>query len=116
MKSLEDIRQRAAAFAAERDWQQFQSPKNLAMALSVEVSELLEHFQWLSEAQSRELDAEQLQAVADEIADVQLYLVRLADELGVDILQAVARKAVLNEAKYPADQVRGSAKKYDRYK
>ncbi|NNM12456.1 MAG: nucleotide pyrophosphohydrolase, partial [Pseudomonadales bacterium] len=82
----------------------------------VEVSELLEHFQWLSEAQSRELDAEQLQAVADEIVDVQLYLVRLADELGVDILQAVARKVVLNEAKYPAEQVRGSAKKYDRYK
>lgn len=115
MKTLEDIRERAARFALERDWQQFQSPKNLAMALSVEVAELLEHFQWLGEAQSRELDARQLQRVAEEIADVQLYLVRIADELGIDILQAVARKVEINEKKYPAGQVRGSAKKYSDY-
>jgi NTP pyrophosphatase (non-canonical NTP hydrolase) len=115
MKTLEDIRQRAAKFADDRDWQQFQSPKNLAMALSVEVAELLEHFQWLTEAQSKSLEPETLAEVADEIADVQLYLVRLADELNIDIAQSVANKADKNELKYPVDKVKGSAKKYTRY-
>lgn len=115
MKSLDDIRKRSAQFAAERDWQQFQSPKNLAMALSVEAAELLEHFQWLGEQESRSLPAGNLEAVAQEIADVQLYLVRLADELGIDILQAVERKVAINENKYPAERVRGSARKYDDY-
>lgn len=115
MKTLEDIRQRAAKFADDRDWQPFQSPKNLAMALSVEVAELLEHFQWLTEAQSKNLEPEMLAEVADEIADVQLYLVRLADELNIDIVQSVANKADKNELKYPVDKVKGSAKKYTRY-
>ena len=115
MKTLDDIRDRAAAFARDRDWQQFQSPKNLAMALSVEVAELLEHFQWLTQEESRALDEQSKAAVADEIADVQLYLVRLADELGIDIISAVSLKAEKNEEKYPADQVRGSAKKYTTY-
>ncbi len=115
MKTLDDIRQRAAHFASERDWQQFHTPKNLAMALSVEVAELLEHFQWLSAAQSSELDAQTRQAVAHEIADVQLYLVRLADELDIDIIQAVEHKAELNEKKYPVAKVKGSAKKYTEY-
>lgn len=115
MKTLEDIRQRAAKFADDRDWQQFQSPKNLAMALSIEVAELLEHFQWLTEAQSKSLEPETLAEVADEIADVQLYLVHLADELNIDIVQSVANKADKNELKYPVDKVKGSAKKYTRY-
>ena len=115
MKTLEDIRQRAAKFADDRDWQQFQSPKNFAMALSIEVAELLEHFQWLTEAQSKSLEPETLAEVADEIADVQLYLVRLADELNIDIVQSVANKADKNELKYPVDKVKGSAKKYTRY-
>lgn len=115
MKNLEAIRQCVAKFAQERDWEQFHSPKNLAMALSVEVAELLEHFQWLSEAQSRELDEATRAAVADEIADVQVYLVRIADSLGVDILAAVAAKMEKNAQKYPADKVRGSAKKYNAY-
>lgn len=115
MKTLEDIRQRAAKFADDRDWQQFQSPKNLAMALSVEVAELLEHFQWLTEAQSKNLKPEMLAEVADEIADVQLYLVRLADELNIDIVRSVANKADKNELKYPVDKVKGSAKKYTHY-
>jgi len=102
-------------FAAERDWEQFHSPKNLTMALAVEASELLEHFQWLSEDQSQNLAPEQLAAVAEEIADVQLYLVRLADRLGVDILKAVNAKTQKNEARYPADKVRGSARKYTDY-
>jgi len=115
MKDLEAIRQCVAKFAQERDWEQFHSPKNLAMALSVEVAELMEHFQWLSEAQSRELDEATRAAVADEIADVQVYLVRIADSLGVDILAAVAAKMEKNAQKYPADKVRGSAKKYNAY-
>lgn len=102
-------------FAAERDWEQFHAPKNLAMALAVEAAELMEHFQWLSEEQTRSLAPEQLAAVAEEIADVQLYLVRLADRLGVDILQAVKSKTQKNEARYPADKVRGSARKYSDY-
>lgn len=115
MKDLEEIRQRVAGFAKERDWDQFHSPKNLAMALSVEAAELMEHFQWLSEAQSRELDDDTLAAVADEIADVQVYLVRIADSLGVDILSTVKTKMEKNAQKYPADKVRGSAKKYNAY-
>lgn len=102
-------------FAKERDWEQFHSPKNLVMALSVEAAELLEHFQWLSEDQSQNLDPDRLAAVAEEIADVQLYLVRLADRLGVDILRAVNAKTLKNEARYPADKVRGSARKYTDY-
>lgn len=115
MKDLEAIRQCVAKFAQERDWDQFHSPKNLTMALSVEVAELMEHFQWLSEAQSRDLDESTRVAVADEIADVQVYLVRIADSLGVDILSAVATKMEKNAQKYPADKVRGSAKKYNAY-
>jgi NTP pyrophosphatase (non-canonical NTP hydrolase) len=107
MKTLEDIRERAAHFVSERSWQPFQAPKNLCMALSVEVSELMEHFQWLTESQSRSLDADTRQAVADEIADVQLYLVRLADELEIDIVAAVHRKAAINEKKYPVVQAKG---------
>lgn len=115
MKDLEAIRQCAAKFAQDRDWEKFHSPKNLAMALSVEVAELMEHFQWLSEAQSCELDEATRAAVADEIADVQVYLVRLADTVGVDILRSVAQKMEKNARKYPADKVRGSAKKYTAY-
>jgi len=115
MKDLEEIRQHVVKFASERDWDQFHSPKNLTMALSVEVAELMEHFQWLSEEQSRNLDPDTLIKVAKEIADVQVYLVRLADVLKVDILQSVAIKMQENAEKYPADKVRGSAKKYNQY-
>lgn len=109
------MREYLRQFAKERDWEQFHSPKNVVMALSVEAAELLEHFQWLSEDQSQNLDPDSLAAVAEEIADVQLYLVRLADRLGVDILQAVNAKTLKNEARYPADKVRGSARKYTDY-
>ncbi|WP_016855489.1 nucleotide pyrophosphohydrolase [Halomonas smyrnensis] len=102
-------------FATERDWDQFHSPKNLAMALTVEAAELQECFQWLTEAQSRELDEQQLAAVRDEIADVQLYLIRLAGKLGVDIESACRAKMDKNAAKYPSDRVTGSAKKYTHY-
>ncbi|ALM53357.1 nucleotide pyrophosphohydrolase [Halomonas huangheensis] len=102
-------------FAAERDWDQFHAPKNLAMALTVEAAELQECFQWLTEAQSQQLDEEQLAAVRDEIADVQLYLIRLAGKLNVDIEQACWDKMQKNAARYPADQVRGSSRKYTHY-
>lgn len=115
MQDLESVRNRLREFAAVRDWDQFHSPKNLAMALSVEASELVECFQWLTEEQSRSLNVEQLAAVTDEIADVQLYLIRLADKVGVDIATAIEQKIKKNEAKYPAEKVKGSSKKYSEY-
>ena len=103
------------AFAEARDWDQFHSPKNLSMALMVEVAELMEHFQWLTEAQSFDLAAENKNAVSEELADILLYLVRLSDKLGVDLLEAALHKLEKNAVKYPAEQVRGSAKKYSEY-
>src|SRR5882672_861806 len=112
---LDELRERVRRFAADRDWDQFHSPKNLAMALSVEVAELVEHFQWLTEEQSRTLDTKRLEHVRLELADVFIYLLRISDRLGVDLLQAAADKIALNEQKYPADRVRGSSRKYDEY-
>ena len=112
---IKDLKTRLQQFADERDWEQFHAPKNLVMALSVEASELLEHFQWLSEAQSQNLSPEQHQLVAHEMADIFIYLIRLAGKLDVDILQAVEEKIKLNAAKYPADKVRGSSRKYTEY-
>jgi dCTP diphosphatase len=112
---LQALQQRLAAFAAARDWDQFHSPKNLAMALSVEAAELVEEFQWLTEEQSRQLDAERRERVRLELADVFIYLLRLADKLGVDVLRAAEDKVALNEKKYPADRVRGDSRKYTEY-
>lgn len=98
-------------FARVRDWEQFHSPKNLAAALSVEAAELLEHFQWLTEEQSRQLPPEQLAAVAQEAADVLLYLLQLTDKLGIDLAVAAHDKIEVNARKYPASQVRGSSRK-----
>jgi len=102
---------RLREFADARDWEQFHSPKNLAMALIVEAGELVEQFQWLTPEQAGQLPPEQLQAVEQEMADVLLYLLRLADRLGVDLAAAAWRKIEINERKYPADKVRGSARK-----
>ena len=113
MKSFKQIKIRLREFAAERDWDQFHSPKNLSMALIVEAAELVEHFQWLSEKQSKKLPADKLAEVEQEIADIQIYLIRLADKLGVDMEKAVNAKIELNAKKYPADKVRGSAVKYN---
>ncbi len=112
---LEELRQRLRQFAAERDWEQFHSPKNLAMALGVEAAELAEIFQWLTESQSETLDADKRRRVEDELADVLVYLVRIADRLDMDLLAAVSRKLGENARKYPAERVRGSALKYDEY-
>jgi NTP pyrophosphatase (non-canonical NTP hydrolase) len=113
MAELERLRDALRQFARERDWDQFHSPKNLAMALSVEAAELLETFQWLTEEQSRRLSAEAQAAASDEIADVLLYLLRLADQLGIDPIAAAQRKLGENAKKYPVEKSRGSAKKYN---
>jgi len=113
---LAQLRDIVRQFVEERDWDQFHTPKNLAAALTVEAAELLEHFQWLKEGRAGELGPDKLQEVRHEMADVLVYLVRLADKLDVDLLTAVQDKMVLNRAKYPADLVRGDARKYYEYK
>jgi NTP pyrophosphatase (non-canonical NTP hydrolase) len=113
---LARLRELVRAFVDERDWDQFHSPKNLASALSVEAAELLEHFQWLQHGRADELGPDKLADVRHEMADVLVYLVRLADKLDVDLMVAVQEKMVLNRAKYPAEQVRGDARKYYEYK
>ncbi len=115
MHSLEELSLYLKEFARARDWEQFHNPKNLCMALSIEVAEACEHFQWLSPEQAQNLTPDQRDAVALELADIQMYLVRLADQLGIDLWQAIATKTRLNEAKYPAELVRGKAAKYTTY-
>jgi NTP pyrophosphatase (non-canonical NTP hydrolase) len=110
------LRDLVRVFVDERDWDQFHTPKNLSSALSVEAAELLEHFQWLKHGQADELGTDKLEQVRHEMADVLVYLVRLADKLDVDLMAAVEEKMVLNRAKYPAELVRGDARKYDEYK
>ena len=102
-------------FADTRDWNQFHSPKNLVMALSVEAAELVEHFQWLSEEESKNLPEDKLQAVGHELADTLLYLVRLADKLDIDLMSAAQNKMKLNNQKYPVEKSRGNAKKYTEF-
>ncbi|MFM9924833.1 nucleotide pyrophosphohydrolase [Variovorax sp. H27-G14] len=99
---LTSLTQALRDFAQARDWEQFHSPKNLASALSVEAAELLEHFQWLTEAQSRSLPPDKRAEIGTEIADVFLYLLQLADKLGIDVVEAAKSKMVLNAKKYPA--------------
>jgi NTP pyrophosphatase (non-canonical NTP hydrolase) len=113
---LARLRALVREFVDERDWDQFHSPKNLASALTVEAAELLEHFQWLQNGRLDELGPDKLTEVRHEMADVLVYLVRLADKLDVDLMAAVQEKMVLNRAKYPAEQVRGDARKYYEYK
>ena len=112
--SLDALREALRAFAAEREWAQFHTPKNLAMALSGEAGELIEHFQWLTAEESASLPAPVREEVALEMADVLLYLVRLGDVLDIDLAEAARRKIAINAGRYPAEQVRGRAVKYDR--
>jgi NTP pyrophosphatase (non-canonical NTP hydrolase) len=110
------IKKQVRQFVVERDWDQFHSPKNLSMALIVEAAEMVEHFQWLTEEQSCNLSPEKLAEVEQELADIQVYLISLAEKLQLDLISAVDKKMALNAKKYPADQVRGSSKKYTEYK
>jgi NTP pyrophosphatase (non-canonical NTP hydrolase) len=115
LDSLVAIRDRLRAFAAERDWEQFHAPKNLALALIVEAAEVVEHFQWQDAERDPAFPAEKKEAIGAELADVLFYLVRLADRLDIDLPAAAAAKLARNAARYPADLVRGSSRKYDEY-
>lgn len=112
---LTALKARVRDFVAEREWERFHSPKNLAMALIVEAAELVENFQWLTEEQSAQLDAAKRERVEHEIADVFIYLLSLSDRLGIDLLHAAGNKLELNARKYPVDKARGNALKYDEF-
>jgi len=113
---LVELRELVRQFVDERDWDKFHTPKNLATALSIEASELLEPFQWLVSGEKAELSEASLTAIRHEMADVLVYLVRLADKMDVDLFQAVHEKMKLNREKYPAEKVRGDSRKYSEYK
>jgi len=113
--SLAALSERLVAFARERDWEQFHSPKNLAMALAGECGELLEHFQWLTQAQSAALSEEKRHAVSHELADILIYLLRLCERLDIDLVAAAYEKIAVNEARYPAHRVRGDARRAAEY-
>ncbi|PSU81548.1 nucleotide pyrophosphohydrolase [Photobacterium phosphoreum] len=110
---IKQLQQTLTEFAQQRDWEQFHTPKNLAMALSGEVGELLEIFQWLTPEQSQQLSPEKKQHASEEIADVMMYLLRLADKCDIDVMQACQEKIQQNAAKYPISKCYGSAKKYN---
>jgi dCTP diphosphatase len=112
---ITELTQAVTEFVRERDWEQFHSPKNLSMALSVEVAELMEHFQWLTTEQSNTLDQNKHQQVTDEIADVFIYLIRLSTVLDIDLIAAASQKLVKNREKYPAEIVKGKSAKYTEY-
>lgn len=111
-EDIGELREALRLFASQRDWDQFHTPKNLATALSVEAAEILEHFQWLSDEESRTLDRGKIAKVREEIADVFLYLIRLSDKLDIDLVSAARDKLSINAQKYPANKARGNSKKY----
>jgi NTP pyrophosphatase (non-canonical NTP hydrolase) len=108
---LDTLRAQLREFAREREWEPFHAPKNLACALAVEAAEVLEHFQWMTDDESRRLEPARREEVALEAADVLLYLVQLADKLGIDLLDAARRKIAINASKYPVETARGSSRK-----
>jgi len=111
-----EILERLISFRRERDWEQFHNPKDLAISLSIEASELLEWFQWKTNDEIKQLlKSDKRQALEDELADVTAYLAYLCHDLGVDINQALATKIEKNAAKYPVDQVKSKAAKYTEY-
>ena len=113
--SLEELRSRINQFVKERDWDQFHSPKNLAMAMIVEAAELVEHFQWDTLEESCQLNDEKREQVGQELADTFVYLLRIAEVTGIDLIEAANRKIDLNAQKYPVDKAKGSNKKYTEY-
>lgn len=113
--SLNDLSRRLADFARARDWEQFHSPKNLSMALIAEAAELVEHFQWLSEEQSYQLDDGKREEVALELADILIYTLRCAERLDIDVLDAARRKVEINEQRFPVEKVRGLARRAAEY-
>lgn len=113
--AIEELKLKLREFAQIRDWEQFHSPKNLSMALSVEAAELVEHFQWLTEQQSTELSPQRHAAVAFELADIFIFLLRLSDQLNIDLMEITKRKMELNNKRYPVEKVKGCSKKYSEY-
>jgi NTP pyrophosphatase (non-canonical NTP hydrolase) len=113
--SLADLNQRLKAFAQARDWEQFHTPKNLSMAMIAECAELVEHFQWLTPDQSMHLSAQKLEEVSLELADILIFLIRCAERLDVDLIDAAYRKMEINEARYPIEKVRGDARRATEY-
>ena len=107
--NIAELRERVSKFVDERDWQQFHSPKNLAMALAIEAAELMEHFQWITTDASRAVDAqpEKLAAIGEELADVFCYVLAIANELNIDLSTAFRDKMSKNEIKYPMPEYRG---------
>lgn len=112
---VEELSKRLADFAKRRDWEQFHSPKNLSMALIAEAAELVEHFQWLTQEQSYNLPPEKFEEVRMELADIQIYLLRIAERMNIDLVQAAYDKMAINESRYPEEKVRGSAKRASEY-
>jgi len=113
--TLDQLSARLLAFARDRDWEQFHSPKNLAMALAGEAGELLEHFQWLSEQQSETLPPEKREAVALELADILIYLIRMSERMKIDLIATAEQKIAINEQRYPVEKVRGDARRAGEY-
>ena len=114
--TIQELKQRVVSFVAERDWQQFHSPKNLSMSIAIEAAELMEHFQWLTVEQSKELDAEALQDISEELADIVIYTLSMANSLSLDLADTVFKKIEKNSRKYPAEKVRGKSHKYTYYR
>jgi NTP pyrophosphatase (non-canonical NTP hydrolase) len=113
--TLQELKDRMASFVRERDWEQFHTPKNLSMSIAIEAAELMEHFQWLTVEQSKSLDAEHLAAIGEELADIVIYSLSLANNLGLDLSRTVIAKMEKNIRKYPSDKVRGKSHKYTFY-
>ncbi|WP_036302790.1 nucleotide pyrophosphohydrolase [Methylotenera sp. L2L1] len=113
--SLDALRARVNNFVTERDWAQFHSPKNLAMAMIVEAGEVVEHFQWMTEQESRQLDAQTKEQVGQELSDTLVYLLRIAEVCGIDLIEAANKKIDLNAKKYPVEKCKGSNAKYTNY-
>jgi len=112
---MEELLIQLRQFAKERDWEQFHSPKNLSMALIVEAAEIVEHFQWISEAQSASISGEKIEQIKEEIGDTLIYLIMLADKLHINPIEAAIKKINKNKIKYPAERVSGKSKKYNEY-
>jgi dCTP diphosphatase len=115
LEQLEVLKEQLKQFSAERDWDQFHSPKNLSMALAVEASELLEIFQWMQEAESLDPDIKTRERIREELADVFVYCLLMSNKLGIDLVAVATDKLQKNAAKYPADRVKGTSKKYTEY-
>ena len=113
--TLQELKDRMASFVHERDWEQFHTPKNLAMSIAIEAAELMEHFQWLTVEESKKLDADQLSDIGEELADIIIYSLSLSNTLGLDLSQTVSAKMEKNIRKYPSDKVKGKSHKYTYY-